>query len=409
MSGHPALTAHQDQKRERERSQRPGPGPGPERGTGRGRRPARPLAWLAAALLAVTALPAPAQSGPPAAAVETALASLRTIAPTITATGQVQSRSGADVASSTAGPLAWVAEPGTPVRKGEVIARLDTGEIRLLRAEQAARVTRNEIALRQAERELERLRASGNAVSRYQLDQAENARDLARSDLDIARATLSQTDDRLARAEIRAPFAGVIAERLRRAGEEVARGDVIARLQDTEHLEVRLFLPLRHVRAIQPGSPVQIEPAPGQPVTARVRAIVPVGDARTQSFETLIDLPAAGAGTATGAGLEWTVGRSVQVVLPLESAQQKLAVPRDAVVIRTEGLAVYVVRAGKAVRVPVTTGSAQGDWVAVQGSLQAREAVVVRGAETLRDGDAVKIVAEHGASTGAGAPALSRP
>lgn len=328
-----------------------------------------------------------AQPERPASAVETASASLRDIAPSITATGQVQSRSGAEMAAGTSGPLAWVAEPGTAVKKGEVIARLDTGEILLQRAEQGARLTRSEIALRQAERELERLRASGTAVSRYQLDQAENTRDLAKSDLDIARATLRQTDDRLARAEVRAPFAGVIAERLRREGEEINRGDVIARLQDTEHLELRLFLPLRHVRAIQPGSSVQVQLAPDRIVAGQVRAIVPVGDARTQSFEALVDLPQQEASFA--------VGRSLQVVLPLASPQQKLAVPRDAVVIREDGLSVYVVRSGKAARVSVKTGSAQGEWVAIEGPVSPQEAVVVRGAETLHDGDPVKVIGEH--------------
>jgi RND family efflux transporter MFP subunit len=347
-----------------------------------------------------------AQPARPPQAVETVQAALRTLSPSITATGQVQSRLGADMAAGTNGQIDWVAEPGTLVSKGDVIARLDTGEIRLQRAEQAARVTRSEVALRQAERELDRLRASGNAVSRYQLDQAENARDLARSDLDIAKAALRQTDDRLDRAEVRAPFAGVIAQRLHREGEEVARGEVIARLQDTEHPEVRLFLPLRHVRAIKAGSSVQVVLANNRHVEAQVRAIVPVGDARSQSFETLIDLP-------DGADVrkEWTVGRTLQVMLPLESPHESLAVPRDAVVIRTEGLSVYVVRDGKAERVPVTTGSAEGDWVAVEGTLKPQESVVVRGAETLHDGDPVKVIGERQpwSSANAGGTGLSAP
>ena len=356
-----------------------------------------------AALFALGCCCAHAQADRPAAAVETSRASLRDLAPSITATGQVQSRSGADMAAGIGGPIDFIAEPGTRVKKDEVIARIDTGEIRLQRAEQAARVTRSELALKQADRELERLQASGNAVSRYQLDQAQNTRDLARSDLDIARAALRQTDDRLARAEVRAPFAGVIAERLRREGEEVARGDAVARLQDTEHLELRLFLPLRHVRAIAPGSSVQVRLDDERVVAGKVRAIVPVGDARSQSFETLIDLPAAEA--------ELAVGRTLQVVLPLSAVQQVLAVPRDALVIRSDGLSVYVVRKDKAERVPVKTGSADGDWVAVQGALAAQDAVVVRGAETLHDGDPVKIIGEHKTwNTGSGRDhALSQP
>lgn len=321
----------------------------------------------------------------PAPAVEVASAQLRELAPTVTATGQVQSRSGAGIAAAVSGQLQWVAEPGTRVRKGGVVARMDVDELRLQRVEQAARLTRGQVAYKQAERELERLRASGNAVSRFQLDQAENARDLAGADVEIARAALRQTDERLSKAEVRAPFAGVVSERLRREGEEISRGEVVARLQDTEHLEIRLFLPLRHVRAIQAGSSVKLRVGATETASARIRAIVPVGDARTQSFETLIEVPELTP--------PLTVGHMVKVELPLEVARAALAVPRDAVVIRADGAAVYRIKEGKtAERVPVKTGVADGAWVAVEGALSARDMVVIRGAETLHHGDPVTVV-----------------
>ncbi len=337
-------------------------------------------------LLALLLLPLTAAAQGRPAAVEITKAELRQLAPRVVATGQVQSRSGGDMAAGIAGRLDWVAEPGARVKKGEAIARMDTGELRLERAEQSARVIRNQVALKQAERELERLRASGTAVSRYQLDQAENTRDLTAADLEIAQATLRQTDERLSRTEVRAPYAGIVSERLRREGEEVVRGDVVARLHDTEHLEIRLFLPLRHVRAIAPGSIVAVQLGDDQIVDARVRAIVPVGDALTQSFETLIDAPQMNPPLA--------VGRSVRVELPLEAVREALAVPRDAVVIRTDGMAVYKMQKdGKSVvRVPVKTGVAEGTWVAVEGALAPNDDVVVRGAESLHDGDPVTVI-----------------
>ncbi|MFA5938445.1 MAG: efflux RND transporter periplasmic adaptor subunit [Sinimarinibacterium sp.] len=341
---------------------------------------------LGAALL-LSSAPTLALAQRPAPAVEVTAAQLREMAPTVTATGLVQSRAGADIATAVAGQLQWIAEAGTAVERNDVIARMAVDELRLLRVEQIARVTRSEVALRQGERELERLTASGNAVSRFQLDQAQNTRDLAAADLDIARATLRQTEDRLGKAEIRAPFAGVISERVRNAGEELARGEVVARLYNTEELEIRLFLPLRHIRAIRPGSVVSVRSG-RDTGAARVRAIVPVGDARSQSFEALIDAPQMQAVLA--------VGNSVQVELPLDAPRQALAVPRDAIVIRTEGTAVYRVRDGKtAERVAVKLGVSDGHWIAVEGELADRDAVVVRGAETLHHGDAVTVIGER--------------
>jgi RND family efflux transporter MFP subunit len=341
-----------------------------------------PSLWALLFVAPFFPLPAAAQAPPPAA-VETAPVEKRELAPHVTVTGQVRSRAAADLAASVAGRLAWVAEPGTRLARNGVVARLDTDELKLQELELAARVKRGEIGKAQLTREAERLKGLGTAVSRNQLEQAEANRDLAAADLEIARATLSQMQDRLARAELRAPFGGVVSERIKRAGEEVARGEVVARLLDPETLEIRLFLPLRHVRAIKPGDQVKVKYDGGEG-NARVRGIVPAGDPRSQSFEVLVDLPPRG---------RLPSGSVIQVELPLGQPQSLLAVPRDALVIRADGLAVYRVGPdNKVQRLTVTTGIADGDWVAVEGMLLASDTVVVRGGENLHDGASVKIV-----------------
>lgn len=349
---------------------------------------------LLPALLLTLALPAVhAQGGPPVAAVKTSRAELRAIAPSVTVTGVVQSRAAADLAAPVAGRLLWVAEPGTSVKAGDVVARFDIEELQLQRAEQQARVTRGEVAVKAADREAERLRAAGTAISKVQLNQAEDTRDLARGDLEIARVTLRQTQERLSRAVLRAPVAGVVSERIKRAGEEAARGELIARFADTGNLELRLFLPLRHVRAINAGAEVKVLSAGGQASSGKVRAVVPVGDARSQSFEALVDV----------ASLQPPppVGETLRVELPLQAARNALVVPRDAVVIRAEGSAVFRLKDGPsaegvasrvAERVPVRLGVADGGYVAVEGALGPDDEVVVRGAETLADGATVRVV-----------------
>ena len=335
-------------------------------------------------LLLLLPLAAIAQQPPPSA-VETAPVSMRELAPHLTVTGQVRSRTAADLSAAVGGTLAWVAEPGTRIAPGGVVARLDTDEMNLQKLEQAARVKRGEINLAQLVREAERLQALGTAVSKVALEQAEANRDLAAADLDIARATLGQLQQRLSRAEMRAPFGGVVAERVKRAGEEVARGETVARVLDPETLEIRLFLPLKHVRAIRAGDKVTVS-SDGKAGRARVHSIVPAGDARSQSFEVLVELPAA-------RDLRLVSGSVVQVELPLGQPQTLLAVPRDALIIRADGLAVYKVGAdNKAVRVAVTPGVADGEWIAVDGALGDDDRVVVRGGENLHDGSVVKVV-----------------
>lgn len=339
------------------------------------------------ALFALAALASPmlaqAQQDRPSP-VQVAQAQIRELAPSVRATGIVRSRAAADLAAAVAGRLQWVAEPGTAVALGQLVARLDTRELALARAGQAARVKRAQVSLTALDREFTRLRASGNAVPRFNVDQAESNRDLAEADLQVARAELAQTDDQLARSRLTAPFAGVVADRVRRAGEEVGRGDVIARIVDPDELEIRLFVPLRHVRSVQPGAEVDVV-ADQREFTARVSRIVPAGDPRSQSFEVLVKAPAVD-------GL-LTAGNTVQVRLPLGEPQRRLSVPRDALIIRADGL--YVVRMSaerRAQRVPVKAGVADGDWIAVDGTLRAGDTVVVRGGETLLGDEKLDVV-----------------
>ena len=174
----------------------------------------------------------------PAAPVRVASAELRRLSPTVSVSGQVQSQSTADLAASVEGNLAWVADVGTPVKAGQVVAKLDTAQLALQRAELAARVTRAQITLKQAQREYERLKGAGDAITREQLDIQENVRDLAVSDLEIAKATQHELEEKLSRMEFRAPFAGVVVERVKRAGEYAAIGDVVARLGGNGGLEI---------------------------------------------------------------------------------------------------------------------------------------------------------------------------
>lgn len=327
---------------------------------------------------------AAAQDRPPSP-VQIAHAQVRELAPVVRAAGMVRSRASADLAVSVGGRLQWVAEAGTPVEVGEVVARLDTRELSLARAEQDARVSRAEVNLASVNRELERLQASGNAVSRFNVDQARSSRDLAAADLEVARALLAQTDDQLARSKLTAPFAGVVSDRVRRAGEEVTRGEVVARLVNPDELEIRLFVPLRYVRAIRPGNEVSVT-TEQRSFTAAVSSIVPAGDPRSQSFEVLVKAPKVDGLLAPG--------NTVEVELPLGEPQRSLAVPRDALIIRADGLYVYRIGAEqRAERIGVEAGVADGDWIEVKGgNLKNGDAVVVRGGETLRGGEKLQVV-----------------
>ncbi|MEM8815990.1 MAG: efflux RND transporter periplasmic adaptor subunit [Pseudomonadota bacterium] len=348
-------------------------------------------------LLAVATEPAGAQQGPQSV-VQVAEVSRTELTPTVPVPGTVFSRNELQVTAGIAGRLEWVAEPGTRLAAGAVIARLDREALELQRAEQVALLERAEISLRQLESQLRRQRELANEklVSEFELEQTEANRDLARSDTQISRVRIRQIEEQIARADVRAPFAGVVISRLRRAGEEVARGEVLGQMTDTQNLEVRAFVPLKHLPRTVVGGSLSVFAAETE-YPGRIRALVPTGDVRSQTFEAHIDLP-------QEAVERWTVGQLVSVAVPVRNPEMSLAVPRDALVLRASGVYVFRINSeDKAERVAVQTGDSSGSLIAVSGELWEGDRVAVRGAENLREGAEVKIMlSQRGAGTAAG-------
>ncbi|NNF40015.1 MAG: efflux RND transporter periplasmic adaptor subunit [Woeseiaceae bacterium] len=339
-------------------------------------------------LLVLLMIAAPAAAQQPAASVVQVAAVSRTeLAPTVAVPGTIFSRNEMLITSGIAGSLEMVAEPGTVVEKGAAVARVDDNTLLLQRAEQEALLKRAEINIRQLDSQLRRQRElqSENLVSEFELEQTQANRDLAVSDAQITKVRIRQIDDQVRRAVVRAPFAGVVTRRDRRAGEEVARGETLGWMTDIQSLEVRAFVPLKHLSRTTVGQSLDIFATDAR-YAGTIRSLVPTGDVRSQTFEARIDLPS----TATG---DWTVGQLVSVAIPIRAEALLLTVPRDALVLRSNGSFVFRIdEENKARQVSVKLGDSSGDLIAVSGDLAEGDRVAIRGAENLTDGADVKIM-----------------
>jgi len=315
------------------------------------------------------------------------------IAPTVSVPGTVYSRNEVQITAGVAGQLEMVAEPGSIVEKGDVVARIDRKTLLLQREEQEALLERAEIGLRRLENDLRRQRElqGSNLVSEFELEQTQANRDLARSDANIIRVRIRQIDDQIRRSEVRAQFTGIVTERLRRGGEDVGRGEVLGRMTDIRNMEVRAFVPLKHLPRTVAGHSIDVYTGDIRH-QGTIRALIPTGDVRSQTFEARIDLP-------PSAQLAWTVGQLVSVAVPIRAGEPTLTVPRDALILRQSGQFVYRINAdNRAERVYVEIGDTDGDLVAVNGTLREGDSVAVRGAESLTDGAEVQVVLSASAS-----------
>lgn len=343
---------------------------------------ARYFKFILGALLLVPGV-AGAQSAPPAV-VRIAEAQVTELAPSIQVPGTVLSRNDARISAEVPGRLTWIAEIGSAIHAGEPVARIDDAELALQRDEYRGVLTSHESRRGFLEREAARLRqlAAEHIAAKNLLDQVETDLQSAVGDIATARARLGQIELQLERTRIRAPFDGVVTERLRTPGEYTRAGDEVVRMVDPASLEVVARAPLPSLGFIGPGSDLQVF-SDRHSGTGTLRTLVPFGDSRSHMFELRLSI----------AATPWRVGENVRVAVPSAPATRMLAVPRDALVLRREGATVFrITSEGTAEQVEVTVGLSAGELVAVTGRLSAGDRVVIRGAERLRPGQPVDII-----------------
>jgi RND family efflux transporter MFP subunit len=342
---------------------------------------------LLAVLVVLPLLPAAwAQQGAPAAVVRVAQASIQSLVPVTIVPGTVVSRNDAKLAAEVTGRLVEVAEVGTVVAGGGVVAIIEDTQLKLKRDEQLAQVNRAQARLKYLESEEQRYvtLAESNLAAVTKLEETRSDRDEAHGDFQVARSRLAQTEDQLSRTRITAPFGGIVVERLMMPGERVNTGSDVVRLVDQQHLEVIARAPLEYFSYLHPGQSLELK-AGDDLETGTVRTVVAVGSENTHQFELRLDITAN----------RYPVGQTLRVSIPTSTARRALAVPRDALVLRPEGITVFVVNKDQTARqLAVTTGIGSGELIEVSGDLQDGDTVIIRGNERLRPGQAVAIISD---------------
>ena len=328
------------------------------------------------------------------APVVTADVELRELAPSVDVPGTVVSRYDSRLASELPAKLAWIAEVGTVVKKDETVARLEDFTYILLEMEAQGKLEGEQARVKFLLSERDRLikLAASNLSAKSQLDQIESNLAVAQSDAKIAEVRLGLSKISMHVTQIRAPFDGIVTERLRNIGERLNVADEVIRVVDPNSLEVIARAPLNTVNFIKDKSVLDIH-NDFRRDQASVRTIVPFGNPQSHMFEVRLDVDPA----------IWTVGESVRLSMPTAEIKRVLAVPRDALVLRREGASVFKLTDDMTVeQVKVITGLGDGDFIEVIGDLDAGDIVVTRGAERLNSGMEVSTGNElaNGNSTG---------
>jgi len=319
----------------------------------------------------------------------------------ISANGYVVARTKASVSSKILGRLAWIGvTEGSPVRRGEDIARLESADFEAALHASEATLAQLEAQQIQADRELQRARSlrQQDLVSDADLENAQTRLQVAAAQLNAARAQLRLAQANLENTRVRAPFTGTVLRKDAEVGEIVAPSSAgggltrtaIVTMADLSTLEVEVDVNEAYIAQVRNGQPARItlDAYPDTSFRGRVRQVVPTADrqkATVQVKVAILDhdpriLPEMGAKVVFEAA-----------DAPAQAAPRRVFVPSSALVRAGEASFVWVVAEGVVRRTPVDVGPARGDRVEVRRGLGGGETVVLSAPERLRDGGKVRI------------------
>ncbi|ASR42137.1 efflux transporter periplasmic adaptor subunit [Xanthomonas citri pv. mangiferaeindicae] len=306
--------------------------------------------------------------------VETDTVARRSVAASYVGTASLEVPRGADVVAKTSGiALEVLVEEGDAVRAGQPLVRLDPDRARLAVLQSRATMGKLENSYRRAQQLVGQQMISAN-----DLDQIKFDLDTARAQYEMAQLELSYTT-------VTAPIAGVISQRMIRTGNFVQINTPIFSIVDNARIEATLNVPERELRVLKRGQPVrlQVDALPGESFEGVVERVAPVVESRSGTFRVVT----AFAGTdALRAGM---FGR---IHIDYDQRADALVIPRAALLDDGDQAAVFTVRDGKAVRVPVTLGYVDGDLIEVRDGLKDGMQVVTAGKVALREGSPVQVI-----------------
>jgi RND family efflux transporter MFP subunit len=208
-------------------------------------------------------------------------------------TGSVEPERRADLrAEVSAVVLAVLKENGDPVKRGDLLVRLDQTSIRdsLTAAEASSRAA--DQAYEQAERQFQRmttLRQTG-VVSTQQVEDVEIRRNSAQSDRAAAKTRVVTARQQLERTEVRAPFDGIVSDRKVSAGDTAAIGKELVKVIDPTSLRFEGLVSADNIGAVAEGQRVwfRIHGFADRDFTGKVTRVNPAANSMTRQVEVLV-------------------------------------------------------------------------------------------------------------------------
>jgi membrane fusion protein (multidrug efflux system) len=291
---------------------------------------------------------------------------------------------------------------GRPVKKGDVLYRIDSQPFLAEVAAQESRVAEAQTYLVNAENELARYKplAEINAVSKSDLDAAQASRDAAEASLDAANANLRMANIKLSYCTIKSPIDGLIGKTEARVGEFVGREPnpvILNMVSKIEKMRVQFFLTeadyltlIKEVEKDRPGE--EIENAESRQ-SGNFELIL--ADGTTYQYKGDFDFIDRNIDVSTGSIMIQTLfpnpnsllrpGMFAKVRVKFETVPNAILVPQRSIMELQGQYSVYVVDSDGTVKARSVTATERiGDLWLISEGLEATDVVVLEGIQKVR-------------------------
>jgi RND family efflux transporter MFP subunit len=314
------------------------------------------------------------------------------------------------VAARVAGPVKRVRlRYGDKVKKGDVIAQIDSATLKWQREMRAAEVAKQKsqiivatAQLNLARQELKRAESLRSSAAFSQARYEDKRQDVSRYEGSVgeakaqftsAMANLGMAELNLKYTEIRAPYHGVILQLHIESGAWLKVGDPVVTLINNKNLEIEADVPFAYLDGLAANSAVKAILQDGKEYNTKVRVIVPDENpiSRTRSVRFTPEISDTS---------KLAQNASATLLIPIGKGRDLTTVAKDALLTRAGERVAFIVKDGKAQMRTVKVGIAVQGRFEVLSGLTPGDNVIVRGNERLSEGQAVRTT---GATNSAGA------
>ncbi len=311
----------------------------------------------------------------PAVPVEAATVETGEIAAFYTGTASLEAEEEALVVAKTGGvAIEILAEEGQYVEEGQALVKLDDERLTL-------ELSRAEAALSKLHRDYERNDElfQKNLISAVEYERVKSDYETQKAARDLAQLEVTY-------ATVRAPFSGIISERLIKKGNMVATHAPTFRLTDFDPLLAVMHVPERELNKLRKGqrAELRLDALYGEVFTGFIKRISPIVDPTTGPFKVTIEV--------RDRSRQLKPGMFGRIRIVYDTRTDVLLVPKEAILAEDDESAVYVVRDSMAYRQIVETGYSNDAHMEIISGIEAGDVIITTGQNSLRDSSKVEVI-----------------